>query len=204
MIAIISRACWMRYPHCGPPWTRLWHGTRCERQQPNRISTHLPGRSQRRCQRRNLRRSQILRECETAIPPHPRRAPLIGRKPMGYARHIGRVGALAITLEVGIALGSSAGVAYAEPSSSSSTSGSSSKSASLVVDRPGKSQEEVCRSQRLVRVGRRLPPRTARPLTTKTPTTPHRRRGTNPSGTAIQPRGRFAAVRLIDTLRPGR
>ena len=49
---------------------------------------------------------------------------------MGYARHVGRVGALAITLGVGIALGSSPGVAYAEPSSSSSTSGSSSKSAS--------------------------------------------------------------------------
>ena len=45
---------------------------------------------------------------------------------MGYARHIGRVGALAITLGVGIALGSSPGVASAGPSNASATSGSSS------------------------------------------------------------------------------
>ncbi|WP_137149449.1 alkaline phosphatase family protein [Mycolicibacterium sp. CR10] len=44
---------------------------------------------------------------------------------MGYARHIGRVGALAITLGVGVALGS-APVAFAEPSSPSSASDSSS------------------------------------------------------------------------------
>ena len=44
---------------------------------------------------------------------------------MGYARHIGRVGALAITLGVGVALGS-APVAFAEPSSPSSASETSS------------------------------------------------------------------------------
>jgi hypothetical protein len=45
---------------------------------------------------------------------------------MGYARYIGRVGALAVTLGVGAAMASGPGVAYAEPSSSmSSTSDSS-------------------------------------------------------------------------------
>lgn len=44
---------------------------------------------------------------------------------MGYARYIGRVGALAITLGVGVALASAPGVAYAAPSSSSSASDSS-------------------------------------------------------------------------------
>ena len=45
---------------------------------------------------------------------------------MGYARYIGRVGALAVTLGVGAAMASAPGVAYAEPSSSmSSTSDSS-------------------------------------------------------------------------------
>lgn len=52
---------------------------------------------------------------------------------MGYARHIGRVGALAITLGVGVAL-ASPGVAYAEPSSPSSPSESSSASASSSTD----------------------------------------------------------------------
>ncbi|GAB3226032.1 alkaline phosphatase family protein [Mycolicibacterium hippocampi] len=54
---------------------------------------------------------------------------------MGYARHIGRVGALAVTLGVGVAL-ASPGVAYAEPStsSSSSTSDTSSTSASSSTD----------------------------------------------------------------------
>ncbi|MGB3355836.1 MAG: alkaline phosphatase family protein [Mycobacterium sp.] len=49
---------------------------------------------------------------------------------MGYARHIGRVGALAVTLGVGVALASAPGVASAEPSSTSSTSDSSTSSAS--------------------------------------------------------------------------
>ncbi|MGE0217990.1 alkaline phosphatase family protein [Mycolicibacterium sp.] len=48
---------------------------------------------------------------------------------MGYAKHIGRVGALAITLGVGVALGSSPGVAYADPSTTSSSSETSSTSA---------------------------------------------------------------------------
>ncbi|WP_370332804.1 alkaline phosphatase family protein [Mycolicibacterium hippocampi] len=52
---------------------------------------------------------------------------------MGYARHIGRVGALAVTLGVGVAL-ASPGVAYAEPSSTSSTSDTSSTSASSSTD----------------------------------------------------------------------
>lgn len=49
---------------------------------------------------------------------------------MGYARYIGRIGALAVTLGVGVALASSPGVAYAETSGSSSTSDSSSTSTS--------------------------------------------------------------------------
>ena len=50
---------------------------------------------------------------------------------MGYAKYIGRVGALAVTLGVGAAMASTPGVAYAEPSSSaSSTSDSSSTSKS--------------------------------------------------------------------------
>jgi hypothetical protein len=49
---------------------------------------------------------------------------------MGYARHIGRVGALAVTLGVGVALASSPGIAYADTSGSSSTGDSSSTSTS--------------------------------------------------------------------------
>ncbi|MCH9666329.1 MAG: alkaline phosphatase family protein [Actinomycetia bacterium] len=45
---------------------------------------------------------------------------------MGYAKHIGRVGGLAITLGVGVALASAPGVANADTSSSSSTSVSAS------------------------------------------------------------------------------
>ena len=40
---------------------------------------------------------------------------------MGYARHIGRVGALAVTLEVGVAIATTPGIAYADPSGSSSS-----------------------------------------------------------------------------------
>lgn len=51
---------------------------------------------------------------------------------MGYARHIGRIGALAVTLGVGVALASTPPVAYADPAAapagdSSSTTSSSSK-----------------------------------------------------------------------------
>ncbi len=53
---------------------------------------------------------------------------------MGYAGHIGRVGALAITLGVGVALASAPGVAYAEPSSSSPAGDSSSTTASKSRD----------------------------------------------------------------------
>jgi hypothetical protein len=50
---------------------------------------------------------------------------------MGYAKYIGRVGALAVTLGVGLAVGSTPAIAYAEPSgTSSSTSDSSSTSKS--------------------------------------------------------------------------
>jgi Type I phosphodiesterase / nucleotide pyrophosphatase len=45
---------------------------------------------------------------------------------MGYARYIGRVGALAVTLGVGLAVASGPPVAYAEPSDSSSSSSDSS------------------------------------------------------------------------------
>ena len=34
---------------------------------------------------------------------------------MGYARHIGRVGALAVTLGVGVAMATTPGIAYADP-----------------------------------------------------------------------------------------
>ena len=56
---------------------------------------------------------------------------------MGYARHIGRVGALAVTLGVGVALASAPGVAYAEPSTTSS-SDTSSPSASASTTSPGR------------------------------------------------------------------
>lgn len=50
---------------------------------------------------------------------------------MGYAKYVGRVGALAVTLGVGVAMATTPHIAYAEPSSSpSSTSDSSSTSAS--------------------------------------------------------------------------
>jgi hypothetical protein len=50
---------------------------------------------------------------------------------MGYARYVGRVGALSVTLGVGVAMASTPAIAYAEPSSPSpSTSDSSSTSES--------------------------------------------------------------------------
>ena len=49
---------------------------------------------------------------------------------MGYARHIGRVGALAVTLGVGAAIANSPGIAYAGPSNSSATGDSSSTTTS--------------------------------------------------------------------------
>lgn len=47
---------------------------------------------------------------------------------MGHARHIGRIGALAVTLGVGVAIATTPGVGYAEPSSTSSSSDSTSTS----------------------------------------------------------------------------
>lgn len=49
---------------------------------------------------------------------------------MGYARHIGRVGALAVTLGVGVAIASGPGVAFAGPSGSSTSTGDSSTTTS--------------------------------------------------------------------------
>jgi len=49
---------------------------------------------------------------------------------VGHARYVGRVGALAVTLGVGWAMTTAAGVAYAEPTSDSSSSESSSPSSS--------------------------------------------------------------------------
>src|SRR6201999_1373410 len=50
---------------------------------------------------------------------------------MGYARHIGRVGALAVTLGVGAAMASTPGIAYADTTSdSASTSSATEKSSS--------------------------------------------------------------------------
>ncbi|KAA0097879.1 phosphodiesterase [Mycolicibacterium sp. P1-18] len=48
---------------------------------------------------------------------------------MGHARYIGRVGALAVTLGVGVAMATTPGLAYAEPTSDSSSSSESSPSA---------------------------------------------------------------------------
>lgn len=48
---------------------------------------------------------------------------------MGYARHVGRVGALAVALGVGLAVASSPGVALADPGDSSSDGSSSSSGA---------------------------------------------------------------------------
>jgi len=47
---------------------------------------------------------------------------------VGHARYIGRVGALAVTLGVGVAMATIPGLAYAEPTSDSSTSSESSSS----------------------------------------------------------------------------
>ena len=54
------------------------------------------------------------------------------RNVMGYGRYIGRVGALAVTLGVGMAMAGTPGMAYADPSegASSSSADSSSKSSS--------------------------------------------------------------------------
>ena len=49
---------------------------------------------------------------------------------MGYARHIGRVGALAVTLGVGVAIATTPGISYAGPSGSSTSSDSSSSGTS--------------------------------------------------------------------------
>lgn len=48
---------------------------------------------------------------------------------MGHARYIGRVGALAVTLGVGVAVATTPGLAYADPTSDSSTSSESSPTA---------------------------------------------------------------------------
>lgn len=49
---------------------------------------------------------------------------------MGYARHVGRVGALAVALGVGVAVASTPGIAYADPAGDSSSDSSSSGAAS--------------------------------------------------------------------------
>lgn len=60
---------------------------------------------------------------------------------MGYARHVGRVGALAVALGVGMAVASTGGVAYAEPSGdSSSSSGDSSGPSSASSPEPSASE----------------------------------------------------------------
>ena len=56
---------------------------------------------------------------------------------MGYAKYVGRVGALAVTLGVGVAMASTPGIAYAEtsgPPSSTSDSSSTSNSSSTTND----------------------------------------------------------------------
>ncbi|MET0474193.1 MAG: hypothetical protein ABW001_06085, partial [Mycobacterium sp.] len=45
---------------------------------------------------------------------------------MGYAKYVGRVGALAVTLGVGVAVATMPGIAYADPSEGSGDSASSS------------------------------------------------------------------------------
>ena len=49
---------------------------------------------------------------------------------MGYARHVGRVGALAVALGVGVAVASTPGIAYADPAGDSSSDSSASGAAS--------------------------------------------------------------------------
>lgn len=53
---------------------------------------------------------------------------------MGYARHIGRVGALALALGVGAAVASTPGIAYADPSDGTSASSSDSAPSSSTTD----------------------------------------------------------------------
>jgi hypothetical protein len=55
---------------------------------------------------------------------------------MGYARHIGRVGALAVTLGVGVAIVTTPGIAYAGPSDTSPSTGES-PSATSPTSSPG-------------------------------------------------------------------
>jgi hypothetical protein len=56
---------------------------------------------------------------------------------VGYAKHIGRVGALAVILGVGVAMASTPAIAYAEPTSpSSSTSDTSSSNTSSSTGKP--------------------------------------------------------------------
>jgi len=54
---------------------------------------------------------------------------------MGYATYVGRVGALAVALGVGMAVASTPGIALAEPSGTSSTGGSSSEAKSSSTGR---------------------------------------------------------------------
>ena len=49
---------------------------------------------------------------------------------MGYARHIGRVGALAVTLGVGAAIANTPGIAYADSPGASPSGDTSSKTES--------------------------------------------------------------------------
>lgn len=56
---------------------------------------------------------------------------------MGYARHIGRVGALAVTLGVGVAIATTPGFAYAEPSNPSTSTSDTSTSDTTSTDATG-------------------------------------------------------------------
>ena len=63
---------------------------------------------------------------------------------MGYAAHIGRVGALAVVLGIGVAVANTPGVAWAEPTDSGSSveSGESSGSRDESADKPAESDGE--------------------------------------------------------------
>ena len=87
---------------------------------------------------------------------------------MGYAKYVGRVGALAVTLGVGVAMAT--GIAYAEPSDSSSTSDSSTRSnssatpSSSSTDGSPATSESPATTTRTTSTGRSLT-RTASPAT---------------------------------------
>ena len=75
---------------------------------------------------------------------------------MGYATYIGRVGALAVALGIGVAVANTPGVAWAEPSDPSSSGSSSNPESSDLADESPDEPAELRRRRLARRIGRQI------------------------------------------------